>query len=90
MMKALTIVSLTPGSSAKRRREARRGNFQNLGFLRFAARRRQRRGPSEHPDFADEIARPGRGEDLLLPVARFKNLQLAAQDDDGEDRADPL
>src|SRR5207247_5643804 len=59
-----------------------RGHFQNLTFIRFAPRASQRCCAREHPDLSDEIARPGRREDLLLPVARRKYFHLAAQDDD--------
>jgi hypothetical protein len=57
-----------------------RGHFQNLAFIRFASRAGHRRGAHEHRHVADEIARAGSREDLLLPVARLEDFQLAAQD----------
>ena len=57
-----------------------RGHFQNFAFIRFAPRAGQRRRAREHRHVADEIARAGRREDLLLPVARLEDFQLAAQD----------
>src|SRR4029077_16101478 len=61
--------------------EACRGNLQELRFLGFAAHGRNNSCPGEHRDVANKIPRPGHAEDLLLTIARFKNVELSAQDE---------
>ena len=56
------------------------GHFQNFALIRFASRIGQRRGAHEHRNVPDETARACSREDLLLPVARLEDFQLAAQD----------
>ena len=56
------------------------GHFQIFALIRFASRAGQRRGAREHRNVPDETARACSREDLLLPVARLKDFQLAAQD----------
>jgi len=75
-MNARTIGSLTPGSSAS----AWRGHFQNFALVCFASPAGQCRGAHERRYVPDETARACSREDLLLPVARLEDFQLAAQD----------
>ena len=56
------------------------GHFQNFALISFASRAGQRRGAHERRHVPDETARARSREDLLLPVARLEDLQLAAQD----------
>jgi hypothetical protein len=56
------------------------GHFQNFALIRFASRAGQRRRAHEHRNVPDETARARSREDLLLPVARLEDFQLAAQD----------
>ncbi len=54
--------------------------MQNFGLIRFTSHVGQRCGAHEHRYIPDKIAWTGNCEDLLLPVARLENFQLAAQD----------
>jgi hypothetical protein len=56
------------------------GHFQNFALIGFASRASQRRGAHERRHVPNETARARGREDLLLPVARLEDFQLAAQD----------
>ena len=90
MMNARTIGSADAGQLSERLPKPIRGHFQNLGFIRLASRAGQRRCAIEHRHVADEIARPGGRQDLLLSVARLEDFEFAAQDHHHvRDRAGP-
>ena len=79
-MNARTIGSLTPGQLRERLAKPVCGHFQNFALFGFASRAGQRCGAHEHCHVPDETARTCSREDLLLPVARLEDFQLAAQD----------
>ena len=53
---------------------------QNFALIRFASHIGQRCGAHKHRNVPNETAGAAGREDLLLPIARFEDFQLAAQD----------
>lgn len=68
------------GQFRERAAKLQRRHLQHFRFRGSDPRGRQRRGALEHGDVADEIALPGRAENLLGLIACLEDFRLAAQD----------